>query len=72
MMYLPSDLSSLVVAYVGLERIKNDLLAVTQDGWALEYVEEQTHEICLAAVQQNGYALEFVKDQTREIGRAHV
>jgi hypothetical protein len=31
---------------------KNSLAAVQQNGRALEYVREQTPEICLAAVQQ--------------------
>ena len=57
------------------------LEAVKQNGCALEYVKEQTEEICsalkfvkeqtkeicLEAVKQNGLALEFVKEQTKEI-----
>lgn len=38
--------------------------AVTQDGLALQFVEEQTLIICLAAVMQNGLALQYVKDHT--------
>ena len=49
-----------------------DLEKVMQNGWALEYVEAQTSEICLAAVKQNGYALKFVKEQTPEICLAAV
>jgi hypothetical protein len=41
--------------------------AVKQNGLALEFVEHQTYEICLAAVKQNGLALEFVEHQTYEI-----
>jgi hypothetical protein len=37
------------------------------DWKALEYVNEQTEEICKLAVQQDGYALQFVKEQTEEI-----
>ena len=72
MTYFPSDLSSLVAAYVGLEHIKKDLLDVTQHGSVLKYVKEQTHEICLAAVQQNRLALRYVKEHTREICLAAV
>ena len=32
----------------------------------LEYVNEQTEELCKLAVQQNGIALDFVKNQTEE------
>jgi len=42
-------------------------LAVQQNGYALEYINEQTEELCKLAVQQNGYALQFVKEQTEEI-----
>ena len=34
-----------------------DLEMVQQNGYALEYVKEQTPEICLAAVQKNGWAI---------------
>ncbi|MDW0076976.1 DUF4116 domain-containing protein [Clostridioides difficile] len=34
---------------------------------ALQYVREQTEEMCLEAVRQNGLALHFVKDQTEKI-----
>ena len=37
-----------------------DLEKVMQNGWALEYVEAQTSEICLAAVMQEGYALHLL------------
>ena len=47
--------------------MSTDLEKVTQNGRALEYVKEQTPEICLAAVTQNGRALKFVKEQTPEI-----
>ena len=39
---------------------------------ALQYVNEQTHELCLEAVKQNGSALRFVKKQTPEICLAAV
>src|SRR5574344_1664027 len=43
------------------------LEAVKQNGYALEYVKEQTPVICLESVRQNGYALEYVKEQTHDI-----
>lgn len=39
---------------------------------ALEFVDHQTLEICLAAVKRDGYALKFVKEQTPEICMAAV
>ena len=33
----------------------------------MQYVKEQTEEICLSAVKNNGYALQYVKEQTGEI-----
>ena len=41
--------------------------AVRQDGYALQYVKDQTPELCLEAVKQDGYALRYVKDQTPEL-----
>ena len=38
-----------------------------QNGLALEFIKEQTPEICMAAVKQNGEALQYVKEQTEEI-----
>ena len=43
------------------------LEAVKQNGYALAFVKEQTHEMCLEAVKRDGLALEYVKDQTPEI-----
>ena len=44
------------------DNINECLEAVKEDGYALQYVKEQTEDICLAAVKQNGDALQFVKD----------
>ena len=41
--------------------------AVKQNGWALEYVKNQTNEICFEAVRQNGLALKFVKNPTKKM-----
>ena len=43
------------------------LTAVRQNGWALEYIKNQTREICLEAVRRTGYALQFVEKQDKEI-----
>lgn len=45
---------------------------VIQDGLPLQYVREQTHEICLAATRQNELALESVNEQTHKIYLAAV
>ena len=38
------------------------LAAVKQNGYALQYIKEQTPDICLAAVKQYGYALQYVEE----------
>ena len=48
------------------------LEAVKQNGYALQFVKDQTEEICLVAVKQNGNVLRYVKDQTPEICLAAV
>ena len=50
----------------------HDLERVKKDGMQLEFVQNQTPEICLAAVQQNGYAIAYVKEQTTDICLAAV
>ena len=52
-----------IVSYRGQEAIDK----VKQNGYALQYVKEQTEEICKLAVSQSGYALKYVKEQTEEI-----
>jgi hypothetical protein len=47
--------------------IGDPLEKVKKNGLALDYVKEQTPEICIAAVEQNGNAIQFVKEQTPEI-----
>ena len=64
-MYYDSDEGPLSV--MREEQIQKDLEMVQQEGWALEYVKEQTPEICMAAVQRNAYALLYVKEQTPEL-----
>jgi hypothetical protein len=46
---------------------EKDIEAVEQNGYAIEYVKEQTEAICMAAVKQNGNALYNVKEQTEAI-----
>jgi hypothetical protein len=43
------------------------LQRVKQNGHALQHVEQQTSEICLAAVKESGLALRYVKHQTPDI-----
>ena len=45
----------------------HDLEMVKKDSMQLEFVKNQTPEICLAAVQQSAYALVYVKEQTPEL-----
>ena len=51
---------------------KECLAVVRHNGYALQFVKNQTPELCLAAIQQNWYALQFVKNQTPEICLAAV
>ena len=44
------------------DNINECLEAVKQNGFALQYVKEQTPEICLKAVKQYSYNLKYVKD----------
>ncbi|MDR1897071.1 MAG: DUF4116 domain-containing protein [Prevotellaceae bacterium] len=48
-------------------KIDRDIAAVKKNGLTLQFIEEQTPEICIEAVKQNGWALNFVKEQTPEI-----
>ena len=43
------------------------MLAVKKNGWALEFVKEQTPELCFAAIKHNGEALKYAKEQTPEL-----
>ena len=45
---------------------------VQKNGYSLQYVKEQTEEMCLLAVQCNGSALQYVKEQTEEMCRLAV
>ena len=52
-----------IVSYFGKEALE----AVKRNGLALQYVKDQTKDICLKAVKQDGFALLYVKNQTKEI-----
>ena len=43
--------------------------AVKKDGWTLQFIKEQTTEICLEAVRNNGYVLNFVKNRHRFVSK---
>lgn len=45
-----------IIEYVGKEAIE----AVKQNGYSLQYVKEQTSEICLEAVKRNELSLRYV------------
>ena len=49
------------------EQESKDLESVKEDGYNLQYVKNQTEEICLAAVKQNGWTLKNVKNQTEQV-----
>jgi hypothetical protein len=50
----------------------SDIELVNNDAYALRYVQNQTHEICMAAVQQDGSLLQWVENQSLEICMAAV
>ena len=45
-----------IIEYRGAKALE----AVKQNGYALQYVREQTPEMCIEAVKQNGDALRYV------------
>jgi hypothetical protein len=56
-----------------IERYEIDLQKVKQKYvWTLQYVKEQTPELCLVAVNQAGLVLKYVREQTPEICLAAV
>jgi hypothetical protein len=52
--------------------LETDLKKVRKNGSKLEFIQNQTREMCLAAVQQNGIYLRHVKNKTDEIALAAV
>lgn len=59
----------LALRYVPYYRRKQSLclIAVKQNGLALEFIKHQTRKICKAALRQNGMAIVFVKKITVEL-----
>lgn len=55
-----------------LQQEAKDLEKVTKSGLALEHIQRQNPEICMAAVQQDGRAIQWVKDQIPKISVAAV
>ena len=41
--------------------------AVKRNGYALQYVKDQTEQVCIEAVKRNGFALRYVKEQTEQV-----
>jgi hypothetical protein len=54
------------------EFLKQNNIDNKQDGEALQYVHNQTEELCLEAVKEDGYALNYVHNQTKELCLAAV
>ena len=51
-----------------IKKIESEVLkAVESDGYALQYVKEQTEAICLKAVERNGYALRYVEIKSEKV-----
>ena len=48
--------AEMIIEYRGDEAMK----AVESDGYALQYVKDQTEAVCLKAVERNGDALQYV------------
>ena len=48
------------IYYQGILTVEAALKAVKQNGYALQYVKDQTEAVALEAVKQDGYALQFV------------
>ena len=47
--------------------LKFCLKAVENDGYALQYVKEQSEAVCLKAVENDGDALRYVKEQSEAV-----
>ena len=46
--------------YQAILTVKAALKAVESDGYALQYVKDQTEAVCLKAVESDGDALQYV------------
>ena len=65
----PRNVKFLISKYFAIDNWleEQNLKMVEQDGYTLEFVKEQTENICLKAVEKEGFALRFVKEQTEKI-----
>ena len=63
-----------ITEIVDFENISDNfwISILSKDGYALQFVKEQTEEICKLAVQQDCNALEYVKEQTEELCKLSV
>ena len=43
------------------------MAAVENDGEALQFVKDQTQEICIKAVEKDGNALQYVKESAFDV-----
>jgi hypothetical protein len=43
------------------------LKIIKKNGFVIQYIKNQTTEICIEAIKQNSYALEFILNQTKEL-----
>jgi len=49
-----------------------DIESVTQNGWAIQYIENPSEEIKKIAVAQNGFAIMYIKNPSEEIKKIAV
>lgn len=54
------------------KNVSEDVKLIVGDCIDLQFIDEQTPELCLIAITQNGAALQFVKEQTPELCLAAV
>jgi hypothetical protein len=55
-----------------ISRYEKDLQMIKQDGWAVQYVKEQTNEICVKAIEECPYSYQFINNMTEEMWRLAV
>jgi Domain of unknown function (DUF4116) len=48
------------IKFYGILTVEAALKAVESDGYALQYVKDQTEPVCLKAVERNGDALRYI------------
>ena len=55
------------ITFSAILTVEAALKAVERNGYALQYVKEQTETLCLKAVEQDGDALQYVQEQTEPV-----